>query len=131
MAAELTVHYFTSRKKKPGPVARYRAKRRRAEAPALTACRLHANRRDGACKLAVLGGCQGPTALMHLRPRTRAQTRGMPPEYRHSVEYTMNGCERHHRLYDDRKIELAMFADLGANGPIRIQTKDRVVMVNG
>lgn len=127
---ELTYHALGRRRKPKGPTARYRAKRRRAEDPALTACRKHANRRDGACKLSVLGGCQGPTALMHLRPRTRAQTRGMPPAFRHSVEYTMNGCHRHHRLYDDHLIELAMFADLGANGPIRIQTKDRVVMVN-
>lgn len=128
---DLTVVRYQRRTKKPGPTARSRAKRRRAEDPFLKACREHADRRDGPCKLSVLGDCDGPSGLMHLRPRTRAQTRGMPPAYRHSIEYTMNGCQRHHKLYDDRKIDLAMFAGLGANGPIRIQTKDRVVMVNG
>lgn len=128
---ELTVVRYQRRKKKPGPIARYRAKRRRAEAPALKACRDNADRRDGSCKLSVLGGCDGPSDLMHLRPFTRAQTRGMAPEIRHQVQYTMNGCRKHHRMYDRGDIQLAMFADLGANGPMRIKTKDRVVMVNG
>ncbi len=68
---------------------------------------------------------------MHLRPFTRAQTRGMPPEVRHQTAYTMNGCQRHHKLYDDRKIELGMFEDLGANGPIRVAYQGHVRMVNG
>ncbi len=118
-------------RKKSGPTARYRAKRKRAENPFLAACRRHADLRDGLCKVSVLGDCDGVSELMHLRPFTRAQTRGMAPEIRHQTAYTMNGCTKHHRAYDEGTLTLAMFEGMGANGPIRVAYQGRVRMING
>lgn len=120
------------RARKPkGPTAKYRAKRRRAENPFLAACRCHADMRDGPCKVSVLGGCDGFSELMHLRPFTRAQTRGMAPEVRHQKAFTMNGCRRHHRAYDAGDLVLAMFDGMGADGPMRVAYQGRVRMING
>ncbi len=131
MTRELTYEKYVSAKKKPGPTAKARAKRKRAETPALKMCRDHADWRDGPCGVSIVGGCAGFTELMHLRPFTRAQTRGMAPEIRHQKAYTMNGCRKHHRLYDSGALEIAMFGDLGANGPKRVTLQGRVYIING
>jgi hypothetical protein len=66
---------------------------------------------------------------MHLGDKKRARTRGMAPEERHTLEGSCMGCERHHTAYDQGRMTLAMVADLGAMGPIRVSYKGRIVMV--
>lgn len=105
-------------RKKPGPTARYRAKRRRAEQPVVTSVRAQCVERDGYCLFAVFAGCAGRSEWMHLEDQKRARTRGMAPTKRHTTAGSAMGCERHHDAYDAGQIALAM-TERGADGPIR------------
>src|SRR4051812_27429058 len=87
-------------KKAPGPTARYRAKRRRAEGPVLAKVRVQVDERDGFCIFSPLGPCAGVSELAHLEGKKRARTRGMKPEQRHTTAGCAKACTRHHRLYD-------------------------------
>jgi hypothetical protein len=41
--------------------------------------------------------CAGPDELMHMKPRTKAQTVNCEPEFRHDPQYLMRGCNEHHQ----------------------------------
>lgn len=118
-------------RKKQGPVARYRAKRKRADDAVRLEIRRRCVLRDGYCKFAIMGGCDGPSEHAHLGRHKRARTRGMDPTDRHTMEGSCMLCERHHGLEERGTLQLAMFGELGANGPIRIAYQGRVFMVNG
>ncbi len=114
---ELTISRYTSTRRKPGPTAKARAKRRRAEYPVAKAVRAACVERDGYCRFKAFGDCAGPSEWMHLGEKKRARTRGMRPEQRHTIEGSAMGCAFHHALYDSGEMILTMTAD-GANGPI-------------
>ena len=68
--------------------------------------------RDGFCRLRIkpgrgvthapLGECRGPSEWAHLAPLRRFETRGRPPEERHTIIGSMMLCKRHHDLYEGR-----------------------------
>ncbi len=126
---ELTVERYQSRRRKPGPTAKYRAKRKRADDQWRLMIRARCVVRDGYCKFSGFGGCEGKSEHAHLEEKRRAYTRGMEPEERHTMQGSMMLCAKHHQLYDARKIQIATFQDLGANGPMRVEYQGRVRMV--
>ncbi len=132
MTRELTYERYQSRKPKPGPTAKHRAKRRRAESPVVKTVRPQCVERDGYCKLTALsawtGSCRGPSQWMHLGEKKRARTRGMKPEQRHTTAGSMMGCEFHHDLYDTGKIALGLTPE-GANGPIRAEYCGKIMVI--
>jgi hypothetical protein len=132
MTRELTYERYQSKRKKPGPTARHRAKRRRAEDPVKRNVRAECVERDGYCKLTSLsawtGLCIGASEWMHLGDKKRARTRGMKPEFRHTTAGSMMGCDLHHDLYDEGEIALAMGPD-GANGPMRAEYRGKVMVI--
>lgn len=116
-------------RKKPGPAARHRAKRRRAEDPVKRKVRAEVSERDGFCIFDSLDPCRGVSEWAHLEGKKRARTRGMKPEERHTTAGSAKACTRHHRLYDDGAIQIAM-TDKGANGPIRAVYEGKVYMLS-
>ncbi len=126
MKTDLTYASYQSMRPKPGPTAKARAKRRRAEVPIAKLVRAHCVERDGFCRLIGLSPCSGVSEWAHLE-QTRAKTRGMAPEARHTTTHTAMLCTRHHGLYDAHVVRIAM-TERGANGPIRAQYGSHVVM---
>lgn len=112
-------------KKKPGPTARARAKRRRKEAPVAAKVRAKCVERDGYCRLMGVSHCDGPSQWMHLEEKKRARTRGMKPEERHTTTHSMMGCERHHGLYDRGLLRIMLGAQ-GADGVLVVGYRGRV-----
>jgi hypothetical protein len=117
-----------SQKRKPGPTAKYRAKRRRAEGPVLAAVRATCDERDGYCRLMGLSPCSGESQLAHLEEKKRTRTRGMLPEERHVTTHAAKFCEGHHGKYDAGKIQIAL-GERGADGPMRAQEGTKVLIV--
>jgi hypothetical protein len=130
--AEFTIERYVSRRKKPGPMARARAKRRRAEYPVATAVRLECVNRDGSCRFAgyqdTFGPCEGLSEWMHLAEKKRARTRGMKPKERHTTAGSMMGCAGHHGDYDKGAIELQL-GDDGADGLIAATVNGHTVLI--
>ncbi len=123
---ELTYERY-QRRTKPGPTARARAKRRRAEQPFAVQVRATCVERDGYCRLMGLSPCAGASQWAHLEAMKRARTRGMLPEARHATTHSAMFCERHHGLYDAGTIQIAM-TERGADGPIRAQFGEKVLV---
>ncbi len=83
--------------------------------------------RDGYCRLMGLTPCDGPSEWCHLEEKKRARTRGMSPEKRHTQDFSMMACRKHHQMYDTGEIQIAM-TEKGADGPIRVQLRERVIV---
>lgn len=137
---ELTVERYQSRKRKPGTVAKARAKRRRAEAPVAAKVRAQCVERDGYCRIGSMGsdqfndqfsadlfvpaladGCEGPSEWAHLWDKKRAKTRGMAPEQRHTTQDSAMLCRTHHDRYDGRatpKLKIRPLTTHGADGAL-------------
>lgn len=124
---ELTVVPYQSRKRKPGPTAKARAKRRRTEAPVAAKVRAACVERDGYCRFMGLTHCAGLSQWAHLEEKKRARTRGMAPEERHTTTHSAMACERHHGLYDAGKLTIGM-TERGADGPVRAQLGSLVLV---
>lgn len=105
-----------SRRKTPGPTAKYRAKRRRAEGVVAKKVREKCVDRDGYCRYQ--SGCDGPSEWAHLGEKKRARTRGMAPERRHSTEGSLMLCRYHHGLYDSGQMTITPMTDNGADGQL-------------
>ncbi len=131
-----------NRQKKPaGPTARYRAKRRRAEYVVGQKVRERCVERDGGCRIcdwennpddwhsddlqAVDWFEAGPSEWAHMRENSRAKTRGMKPEARHTTAHSLMLCQFHHDRYDGRhrpRIQITAMSDvLGCDGPLEIK----------
>lgn len=121
---------------KPEPRKRTKARKARTEAVVKHQVRAMCVLRDGYCRLGVIhditrghtkiGECFGPSQWTHLPPFTRAQTRNMAPEQRHSTAWTIQACEFHHDRIDGRrwpKLIVTPTTDRGADGPIRVEVK--------
>jgi len=115
----------TTERKKPGPTARYRAKRKRADDAERLFVRAQCVERDGYCRLTGLSLCSGASEHAHLEDKKRARTRGLKPQERHTTAGSAIFCHGHHALYDAGKIALAM-TEKGADGPIRAQLGELV-----
>ena len=83
-----------------------KARKDRHEAAVLKAVRADCVKRDGWCLFGLFVDlileCKGPSEWAHLPPKTRAQTRGRPPEERHQLAYTAMLCRAHHDRVDGR-----------------------------
>ena len=105
-------------RKKPGPTAKYRAKRKRADDAYALVIRAVVDERDGYCRFIGLSPCSGRSEWAHLTKRS--QTRGMAPEVRHQTATTVKACQGHHGLQEAGKLRVVM-TEKGADGPIRAQ----------
>jgi hypothetical protein len=118
-------------RKNPGPTARYRAKRRRAEAPVAKKVREACVERDGVCRYwwdmftspfyEDVVDCEGPSQWAHMREASRAKTRGMKPDVRHSTQTSLMLCRVHHDRYDGRQtpsLRISALSVRGADGPL-------------
>jgi len=129
-------------RKKPGPTARYRAKRRRAETPVIKFVRAQCAERDGDCRVCdwennpddwhsddlepIDDLMCNPSQWAHLGDGKRARTRGMKPEQRHTTAKSLILCQVHHDRYDGRAKPRMFIAELdnhglGADGPLEFK----------
>lgn len=90
-----------------------------------TSVRLRVRLRDGRCRLGTVPGfppCEGPSEWAHLAPRQRWQTRGRPPEERHTTTWSAMLCRRAHRAYDRHELQIeAEDGTTGADGILRFE----------
>lgn len=116
----------------PKPEKRKTVKRRkyRTEAQVKKLVRDACIERDTWCLLeargqtASVGPCVGPSEWAHLPPWTRAHTRNMPLEVRHSTAGSAMLCRTHHDHVDGRRhprVIITCLSDRGADGPITAQ----------
>ena len=101
-------------------------KRDKAAAERAVKRRIRANvaARDTACRVGGGGpDCDGRLEWAHLPEQSRAKTRGMAPERRHTTQMTVMACTRHHRDLDARRFTYEFLdAGLGADGLMRFGT---------
>ncbi len=122
---ELTISRYTSTRRKPGPTAKARAKRKLTDAKYAKLIRAVCVERDGYCRYGGKAGdqiaCAGPSEWAHLGDKTRAKTRGMAPEARHTTRDSLMLCKAHHDAYDGRRrprLLIEMAGSCGADGPV-------------
>ncbi len=92
---------------KPEPRKRMKARAKRTEAAIIRAVRAACVARDGYCRASDLGGCYGPSEWAHAPWWTRAKTRGMKPELRHTTAGSMMLCQKHHADVDGHRLMAA------------------------
>ena len=90
----------------------------------MTAVRARTVDRDGYCRLRNLGlgPCSGPSEWAHYQGSRRFETRGLPPEERHTTAGTLQLCRSHHARYDGRAepcVELEHSTERRCDGPLR------------
>jgi hypothetical protein len=123
---------------KPEPRKRQKARKDRIERQVATKVRADVDARDGYCRWywfdettrrtieSLIGPCGGPSEWAHLI--SRAETRGMAPEIRHSTENSCKMCRDHHQSdkhgYDRHRFDVEAVTDRGADGPLRIVLPD-------
>ncbi len=104
-----------------------KAKKDRAEAKQIRRIRERCVERDGVCRCTAYQTdrkqgtwviCEGLSEWAHFGDRKRAQTRNMPPTYRHSTAASLMLCTRHHKLYDAGLLKIRAFTDAGCDGPL-------------
>lgn len=99
-----------------------KATRDRLEAKVKRDVRAACVERDGGCRLAECGRCEGAIEWCHLGEWKRSKTRGMAPEERHSTRGSFMACTHHHQLYDRGELVIEYGPD-GANGPLTVWRK--------
>jgi len=106
----------------PKPKPRSRTKTRRDEQAVIASVRAAVVERDyrRGCRAAHLGRCEGMLEWAHLHHVSRAKTRGMAPEVRHTTAGTLLLCAGHHQDYDEHRLTIDG-TTLGADGPLVIQ----------
>ena len=105
-------------------IKRDKGRRKRAEGKRAKLVRADCVTRDGYCRVRrdikdQHGDCEGPSEWCHLGEKTRAKTRRMAPEERHSTEWTIMACKKHHDMIDGRRkpvLKVAMPDPEGADG---------------
>lgn len=108
---------------KPERARTVKGRKKRAEAAQIRRVRAKCVERDGLCRLMGVGPCFGVSEWAHLRPKTRAHTRGLPPEERHQTAYSAQMCTAHHYAYDAGDIKLEPLTDKGADGPMSVKVR--------
>ena len=101
------------------------AAKRRAEKKVAAVVRAACVERDGYCRWALASGtssfCEGASEWAHFGDSTRAKTRGMKPERRHTTAGSMMLCTKHHDALDGRRhprLYLDALTAKGADGPV-------------
>ncbi len=104
------------------PRQRTQGRKKRTEAAVKRDVRALVAERDPSCRTEGMfpRHCAGRLEWAHLRPRTRAQTRGMSAEERHTTAYTAMLCESCHDLYDASVFDIVFLTDEAADGPIEV-----------
>lgn len=117
---------------KPEPHKRVKARKKRREAKVVKAVRPVVAARDGHCRLwsysramhLIFGACRGASEWAHWRAHSRAKTRGMDPEVRHTTDKTMMMCGLHHDLYDDGKLIVRALTERTCDGRLGFKMQD-------
>lgn len=113
---------------KPTPRRLEKAREDRHEARVVKRVRARCVERDGSCRLSILrqtptcqlDECDGPSEWAHLEGHRRFETRGKPPEERHTTAGTAMLCQWHHDAYDAHEFDIVPTTDRGADGPLRL-----------
>ena len=121
----------------PKPVKRKTLKGRkdRAEAKQKHMVRMLCVARDGDCRIVrpgatieqaweAFGECRGESEWAHMHEKRRSQTRGLPPEVRHTTAHSFMACTRHHDMYDGRqspRLFVTALTRQGADGPLKVR----------
>lgn len=92
---------------------------RRAESAWLRKMRAVVFARDGGCRAAGIGWCEGGLELAHLPPFRRSATRGQHHEQRHRPMGLVTLCSRHHSLEERHQLVAHFLSDQMANGSIQ------------
>jgi len=93
-----------------GPTAKARAAKARKDAAYAAKVRAAVELRDGGlCRMNYCG--REPVQWCHMEGHRRFETRGLPPEQRHSTAWTLMLCARHHADYDARRLRITGNAD--------------------
>lgn len=93
-------------RKKPGPTARARARKRRTDTTYAATIRIKVFDRDELCRLIGVDDCAGPEEWAHWGEHQWFKTRGLPPEQRHTTGGTFKSCRSHHQRYDAGEIAI-------------------------
>ena len=110
-----------------------KGRKTRAAAKVVTSVRAQCVERDGYCRMSrwysidgednyargVDTFCSGPSEWAHVGEHTRAKTRGMAPERRHTTAGSLMLCRRHHHDLDAHRITVDALTAAGADGPLR------------
>lgn len=106
-----------------------RRKRSAEDRYAETIRRFVMDERDSYCRVACkgVGPCEGVPEWAHLGNKRRCFTRGMAPALRHSSEWTLHMCSKHHQMYDAHVFDIEYQSPAGANGLIRVVTSQGTV----
>ena len=96
-----------------GPTAKARAAKARKDAAYAKTIREQVQARDVYCRAYYMHKetCMGVAAWAHMAGHRRFETRGLPPEQRHSTAWTLMLCAKHHADYDARRLRITGNAD--------------------
>lgn len=101
-----------------GPTAKARAVKARKDAAYAKTIRDQVQERDELCRACVeyveywtyrIAGLR--LEWCHMEGHRRFETRGLPPEQRHSTTWTLMLCAKHHADYDARRLHITGNAD--------------------
>jgi len=96
-----------------------RLERRARETAAWTRVKAEVRRRDRICRYPDRTECAGRLEVAHLHERRRSKTTGKPPADRHDARWCLLLCAKHHRAYDEHRVDLVvMDRTVGAHGPV-------------
>ncbi len=134
---ELTISRYTSTRRKPGPTAKARAKRKRADDAVAKAVRAACVERDVWCRVCfnerILDvrtpgeawlDCAGEPQWTHMHSRRRSQTRNQAADVRHDTKHSFMACQYHHDQYDGRtkpRLFVTALTKAGADGPLKFR----------
>lgn len=102
-----------------GPTATARAAKARKDAAYAKTIRELVQKRDfGMCRVMErvewfieFGSCAIGAQWCHMEGHRRFETRGLPPEQRHSTAWTLMLCAKHHAEYDAHRLLITGNAD--------------------
>lgn len=112
---------------KPEPHKRVKGRKKREERKVVKTVRPQVVDRDGTCRLRsmslafhlMFGACAGPSEWAHWREWSRAKTRGMAPEIRHTTDKSLMLCTKHHDDYDESRLTIEAKTERTCDGPLR------------
>lgn len=95
-----------------------KAKKDRLEAKVKRAVRAECVERDGHCRLTGTTLCDGPSEWAHLE--SRAKTRGMASDRRHSTNNSIMACRKHHQMQHAGLLKIYLTDAGGANAALDV-----------
>lgn len=121
---------------KPEPRKRTKGRQQRQAAKVVKSVRAQCVSRDGYCRIQqdwlrspdpspLARECTHiafPSEWAHMHVKRRSQTRGLPPEIRHTTKDSLMLCSRHHAEYDNKakpRLFITALTRKGADGPLK------------